>query len=92
MGVVVPRGFESLAPSPSGRDGHLYPIVSPALCEPTLFWKRSQIGAACEEVSNVCFVKSVALAVYSILSTTQATPAAEPTLNLYSVLEEWGET
>ena len=51
----------------------------------------SWIGTACEEVSNVCSVKSVALAVYSIPSTAQATPAAEPTLNLYSVLEEWGE-
>jgi hypothetical protein len=40
----------------------------------------------------VCSVKSVALAVDSILSTNQAAPAAEPTLNLWSMLEEWGKT
>ena len=40
----------------------------------------------------MCSLKSVALVGYSILSTAQAVPAAKPTLNLWSVLEEWGET
>ena len=56
------------------------------------FWTCSRIGTVCKEVSNVCSVKSVALAVHNILSTAQAVPAAKPTLNLWSVLEEWGET
>jgi hypothetical protein len=47
---------------------------------------------ACKEVGNVCSLKLTALVVYSILSTVQATPSAEPTLNLWSVLEEWSET
>ena len=40
----------------------------------------------------MCSVKSIALAVHSILFIAQAAPAAETTLNLWSVLEEWGET
>jgi hypothetical protein len=56
------------------------------------FWMRSRIGVACEEVVNVCSVKSAALAVYSTLSVATVPLTPEPPLNFWSMIEEWGET
>ncbi len=68
------------------------PSLVPLYANGPNFWTCSRIGAACKEVGDVCSLKSVALVGYSILSTAQAAPAAKLTLNLWSVLEEWGET
>jgi hypothetical protein len=55
-------------------------------------WMRSRIGVACDEIGNMCMVKSVALAVYSIISVAANPPTPEPTSNFWSVIEEWGKT
>jgi hypothetical protein len=47
---------------------------------------------ACEEVGDVCSVKSVALAVYSILSVATGLHSSEPPVNFWNVVEEWGKT
>jgi hypothetical protein len=44
-----------------------------------------------EEVGDICTVKHVALAVYSILTTTAPAPSATPHTNFWQVMEEWGE-
>jgi hypothetical protein len=56
------------------------------------FWMRSRIGVACEEVGDVCSVKSVALAVYSILSVMTGPYSSKPPVNFWNVVEEWGKT
>ena len=56
------------------------------------FWTRSRIGVPTEEVGGICLVKPVVLVVYSILTSTAPTPAPQTPLNLWSVMEEWGET
>jgi hypothetical protein len=54
-------------------------------------WTCSRIGVAREEVGDVCSVKLVALAVYSILSITAGLPSPELPMNFWSVVEEWGK-
>ncbi len=55
-------------------------------------WTRSRIGMACEEIGDVCSVKSAALAVYNIVSTAAGPPTPDPPQNFWSMIEEWGET
>ena len=56
------------------------------------FWTRSRIGVPAEVIGEICSVKSVALAVYSILTTAVAAPTPQPPSNLWTAIEEWGET
>lgn len=43
-------------------------------------------------IGEICLVKSVALAVYSILTTAAAAPTPHPPSTLWTVIEGWGET
>jgi hypothetical protein len=54
-------------------------------------WTRSRLGVAREEVKDVCSVKLVALAAYSILSIAASPPSPELPMNFWSVVEEWGK-
>ncbi len=47
---------------------------------------------ACEEIGNICSVKSAALAVYNIVSTAAGLPTPEPPRNFWRAIEEWDET
>jgi hypothetical protein len=53
---------------------------------------RSRIDVACDEIGNMCLVKSVALAVYSIISVLANPSTPEPPLNFWSMIKEWGKT
>jgi hypothetical protein len=68
------------------------PLAIPWYSNRPNFWTRSRIGVPKEEVGDICSVKPVALAVYSILTSTAPAPAPQTPLNLWSVMEEWGET
>ena len=63
------------------------PSLAPHYANRPNCWTRSRIGVACNEISDMYLVKSVALAVYSIISVT----ATEPQLNFWSVIEEWSK-
>ena len=92
MGLAISHGVKPITTPPRGGDGYLHPIGYSAILKPN-FWIRSRIGVPTEEVGEIiCSVKPVALAVYSILTSTAPAPAPQIPLNLWSVMEEWGET
>jgi hypothetical protein len=50
-------------------------------------WTRSRIDVQMEELGDICTVRKVALAVYSVTSSCATPPAS-----FWSVIESWGNT
>ncbi len=55
-------------------------------------WSRLRIEVPAEELGDICTVRKVALAVYSVVSSCTAPPVPAPLLDFWSVIESWGNT
>ena len=55
-------------------------------------WSRSRIKVPAEKLGDICTVRKVALAEYSVVSSCTGPPVPAPLLDFWTVIESWGNT
>jgi hypothetical protein len=68
------------------------PSAIPLYANRPNFWMRSWIKVPWEELGDTCLVKPVALAVYSILSTSASPPTPIPPADFWHAIKVWGNS
>ncbi len=68
------------------------PSVIPFYANQPNCWTQSWLDVTHEELGNICSVRNVGLAVYSVISSAAETPTPAAPTDFWSVVEGWGNT
>ena len=68
------------------------PSAIPLYANRPNFWMRSRIEVPREELGDICSVKLVALAVYSVLSNSASLPIPNPPVDFWHAIKVWGNS